>query len=172
MKNGYFVPLFSYVSLIFVPFSSATSRHNRPQPTSRVLCPLVPHPTPAFLPISPHLPPVFPSLPPFSRLQNSGLVSAATFNNSAPLRGGGGGVPTFPPPPPPAPPQRLRQIFFRAFSRSKIFSGAFGPNWFTPTIFFGASKNSAPLEGGGGGWTPAPPLKRSPVRELVSSVMP
>ena len=39
----------------FIPFSShfLTSRHNPPQPTSRVLCPLFPHPPP------PHFPPFF-----------------------------------------------------------------------------------------------------------------
>ena len=49
---------------IFVPFysfSSTTSRHNSPQPTFRVLCPLFPHaPPPPFPPIFPHLPPISP----------------------------------------------------------------------------------------------------------------
>ena len=43
-------------------------------------------------------------------------------------------------------------IFFRAFDRSTIVSGAFGANEFGPKIFFGtfgASKNSVPIWGGG-----------------------
>ena len=43
-----------------------------------------------------------------------------------------------------------------------MFLRAFGADRFSPTIFFGASKTSAPPEGGGGeGWgggQPAPPL--------------
>ena len=52
-------------------------------------------------------------------------VLRAPFNNSAPLAGVGGGGPT-----PPIHPllKRLGQIFFPAFSRSKIFSGALGAN--------------------------------------------
>ena len=65
--------------------------------------------------------------------------------------GRGGGMGGHPPPShfPPSPPQpfkRLRQIVFRAFGQSKIF--------------FGASTNSAPPEGVGGGLDP--PLQRSP----------
>ena len=45
--------------------------------------------------------------------------------------------PTRPSPPPP-PLKRLGQIFFRAFGRSKILSGAFGANSFRPNIFFSA----------------------------------
>ena len=72
-------------------------------------------------------------------------------------RGGEGG-PTHPTHPPWTPPiskiHQRGQVFFRAFGRSKMFSGAFGANSSKPKIFFGAlgaSKNSAPPEGGGGG---------------------
>ena len=50
---------------IFLPFSSTTSCHNPPQPTSRVLCPLFPH-FPTISPIPPHFspfPPIFPISP-------------------------------------------------------------------------------------------------------------
>ena len=47
------------------------------------------------------------------------------------------------PPTPPSPLKTLGQIFFRAFGQSNIF--------------FGASKNSAPLGGGGGGFEGAGP---------------
>ena len=82
------------------------------------------------------------------------------------LRGGGGGAglllttrhhlePTHPQPPhlwtPPRPLKRLAQIFFRAIGQSKNFFDAFGANSFRPKIFFGVSKNSAPLEEGKGG---------------------
>ena len=53
--------IFSHFPPIFVPYSSHfpqphTSRHNHPQPTSRVLCLLFP----SFLPISPHSPSFYP----------------------------------------------------------------------------------------------------------------
>ena len=59
-------------------------------------------------------------------------TGGAPFNNPAAL--GERGRPTPPPldPPPPHPPQqpleRLGPIFFRAFGRSKNFSGAFSAN--------------------------------------------
>ena len=43
VKNGYFVPFFSYFSPFFVLFPLAASRHNPPQPTSCVLCLPFPH---------------------------------------------------------------------------------------------------------------------------------
>ena len=52
-----FCPILSHFCPIFVPVSSTTSRHNPPQPTSRVLCPLSPPPQfPPVPPISPHFP--------------------------------------------------------------------------------------------------------------------
>ena len=42
----------------------------------------------------------------------------------------------------------------RRWGATKFFSGAFGANWFRPSIFFSAcvpAKNSAPPDGGGGG---------------------
>ena len=74
-ENGtvYLVQFFS----ISVPFSSTTSRHNPPQPTSRMLCPLFPHrPPPPFPPIpplfsiSPHVSPFSP-FPPFFQAPKS-----------------------------------------------------------------------------------------------------
>ena len=71
----------------------------------------------------------------------------APFKNSAPLWGGGVPHHLLPPPPP-------KQIFFRAVGQSNIFSGTFNANQFRPKKLFGAfgaSKDSAPLVGGGGG---------------------
>ena len=57
VKNGpIFLSFFSHSPRIFVPFSSTTSRHNPLQPTSRVLCPPLPH---------------FPPFPPFFQLPKS-----------------------------------------------------------------------------------------------------
>ena len=64
-----------------------------------------------------------------------------------------------PPPPPwtaPPPLKILARIFFRAFGRLEIFSGAFGLSLFRPEVLFGTSKNSAPPGGGGGGWSHPP----------------
>ena len=72
----------------------------------------------------------------------------------------------------PPPLKHLGQIFLRAFGRSKIISGAFGPNWFRPKNFFGAFGASKKLSTTGGevGWTQPPhspktqppPPKKSP----------
>ena len=75
-------------------------------------------------------------------------------------RRGGGDPPLDPPSHTPPPPFKiLGQIFLQAFGQSKLFSGDFRDNSFRPKLFFGAfgaSKNSAPPEGGCEGWNPPP----------------
>ena len=76
VKNGYFIPFFvPFLSPLFVPFSTTTSCHNPPQPTTPVLCPLSPPPCfPHFPPFAPPppiffpFPPVSPLFPPFSSI--------------------------------------------------------------------------------------------------------
>ena len=53
-----------------------------------------------------------------------------SFSQLSATRAGGAGPKSPTPPPTPAPLKRLGQIFFRAFSQSKLFSGAFGSNSF------------------------------------------
>ena len=83
VKNQYFVPFLPQKPPPpFVPFPSTASRHNPPQPTSRVLCLLCPH----FPPISPHIlpfPPIFPIFPDskswFGELVSSVAVSMVAW---------------------------------------------------------------------------------------------
>ena len=87
------------------------------------------------------------------------------WRNGVPLTGAPGLLlttrhccpPPLPGPTHPLPLKRLGQIFFRAFGRSKIFSGAFGADEFRPKVFFGAfgaSKTQHHRAGGGGGGAP------------------
>ena len=65
----------SHFCPISLPFSSTTSRHNPPQPTSHVLCPLFPQPPPS--PHFPRFPPIFQTPKSwFGELVSSGAVSA------------------------------------------------------------------------------------------------
>ena len=95
VKNG-FRSIFSYFlplpfSPNFVPLSSTTSRHNPPQPTSHVLCPLFPHfpPFPSIFlhfPPFPPISPIFLPLIPFSQTPKSWfdeLVSSVAVSADA-----------------------------------------------------------------------------------------
>ena len=102
------------------------------------------------------------------------ILPRAPFNNSAPFGVAGLGGPTTATHSPwthtthhPPPLKRLGQIFFRAFGRSKVFSGAFGADDLAQK-FSSAPQSPQHHWGGGGGGLDAPPLHGSPAGALYN----